>query len=109
MDEMKTSKKCWVLGVGKPYDFVPEGGTESITGCKLAYIGTDDLTKPQTDEESGIIGIMPQKYTMPPTFYDSVKAIPLPCLADITFAIKLETGGAKVRIADISFIVPNKK
>ena len=104
MDEMKVTKRCYVLGVGKPYDFIPEGGTEPVKGCKLAYVGTDDLSKPYIDEESGNLGHMPQKYTMEPSFYDTVKNVPFPSLADITFAIKLGTSGTKVRIADISFV-----
>ena len=108
MDEMKVTKRCWVLGVGKPFDFIPDGKTESVTGCKMGYIGTDDLGKSYVDDENGILGVMPQIYKMPPTFYDSVKNIPLPCLADITFAIKLETSGAKTRIADISFVTSKK-
>lgn len=107
-DEMKTSKRCWVLGVGKPYDFIPDGGTETIKGCKFFYVGTDDITKPHVDEENGSIGYIPQKITMEPAFYDSVKNIPLPCLADITFAIKLETGGAKVRVVGVDFVTTKK-
>lgn len=108
MDEMKTSKRCWVLGLGKPYDFIPDGGSESITGCKMYYIGTDDINKPHVDDESGAIGHIPQKVTMEPSFYDTVKKVPLPCLADITFAIKLETSGAKVRVAGVDFVLPKK-
>ena len=109
MDEMKTVKRCLVLGLGKPYDFIPDGETKSITGCKMFYIGTDDINKSSVDDESGAIGYIPQKVTMEPAFYETTKNVPLPCLADITFAIKLETSGAKVRVAGVDFVQPSKK
>lgn len=108
-DEMKTTKRCIVLGVGKPYDFIPEGETESITGCKLAYLGTTDLTTPVFDDESGLHGIMPQKIRMDPEFYEATMNVSMPCQADITFSIVLGGSGAKVKISDISFIEAEKK
>ena len=109
-DEMTTSKRCLVLGIGKPYDFVPTGQTESVKGCKFYYLGTDCVDKPHYDDENGIIGHIPQKITMAPSFYDSIveRGIQLPCLANITFAVKFETGGTKVRLAGIDFIVDKK-
>lgn len=101
---MNTVERSLILSVGKPYDFVPEGEKESICGCKVFYIGAEDILKKVFSEEDGTLGYFPQKVTMPPEFFNSAKSVGLPCYADITYNIKLTSKGTDVDIVDIKFV-----
>lgn len=100
---METTKKCLILSVGKPYNFVPDGSTEAINGCKMYYVGADDIMKKATNEEDSTLGYFPQKITMPPVFYDKAKSVGLPAYADVTYNIKLTSKGAEAEIVGVIF------
>lgn len=101
---MNLVRRSLILSVGKPYDFIPEGQKESISGCKMYYVGCDDIMKKEISEEDETLGYFPQKVTMPPNFYQTAKAFGLPCYADITYSIKLTSKGTDVDIMSVEFV-----
>lgn len=108
-DNQKITIDAIVLAVGKPYDFIPEGQTENVYGCKLAYIPTSDINVPYYDEETEIIGHYPQEVRMEPEFYQQVKdSVQLPCKAKITFDILFKTSGVRTSLSNIEFVKAEK-
>ena len=105
---MQVKNRCFVLSVGKPYNFIPEGETEPLTGCKMYYLGTSDVLKTFVDEENGSLGHFPQKATMPTEFFDSVREVGLPCYADITYDLRFTSKGTDLTISSVDFIKNDK-
>lgn len=101
---MEVKQRSLILSVGKPYNFVPEGETEALTGCKMYYVGTDNIANTYVDSENETLGYFPQKYTMPTEFYEVAKNVGLPCYADITYTIKLTAKGSDVSITSVNFV-----
>lgn len=105
----KIIRKGVVLGVGKPYNFVPTGKTEAVMGCKVCYaVGTmEDLSKPTYDEHTDILGFYTQEVNMPPEFYDVAKPHGVPCNCELVFELVVKTSGIEPVLTSINLLKPN--
>lgn len=92
---MNQKTKILVLAVAKPYDMIPEGSLERVSGCSMQYIMTDDVTRVQYDEDTGEVGYIPAKEKMPKEFYETAKSHGLPAYAEAVFGMK-SSGGKNV-------------
>lgn len=101
---MEIKERFLVLACGKPYDFVPDGETEALTGCKMYYVGCSDVSKKFVDDETGTLGYFPQKATMPTDFFSKCEKVGLPCFADFTLNVKLTSKGSDVSIKNVDFV-----
>lgn len=106
---MLVKRKSLVLSVSKPYNFIPEGETEPLVGCKMFYVNAENIAETIVDEETGGLGYFPQKETMTPDLYDKAVAVGLPCYATFTLDIKTTAKGYDVDIKDVEFLKPNAK
>lgn len=50
---MNQKTRILVLAVAKPYDMIPEGSLERVSGCAMHYVITDDVLRTQFDEDTG--------------------------------------------------------
>lgn len=101
---MQLKERSFILSVGKPYNFVPEGEKEPLVGCKMFYVGASDILQKHEDTDDCTLGYFPQKETMPPEFYEKAIEVGLPAYADITYDIKLKSKGSDVHIVAVEFI-----
>jgi hypothetical protein len=92
---MNQKTRILVLAVAKPYDMIPEGSLERVSGCSMQYVMTDDVSRIQYDEDTGEVGYIPAKEKMPKEFYDIAKNYGLPAYADAVFGMK-SSGGKNV-------------
>lgn len=92
---MNQKTRILVLAVAKPYDMIPEGSLERVSGCAMHYVITDDVSRDQFDEDTGEVGYIPAKEKMPKEFYEIAKAQGLPAYADAVFGMK-SSGGKNV-------------
>lgn len=58
---MNQKTRILVLAVAKPYDMIPEGSLERVSGCAMHYVITDDVSRDQFDEDTGEVGYIPAK------------------------------------------------
>lgn len=93
-----------VIGLGKPYDFVPDGSTEHLTGCTMWYLPTGDLTTSHEDFDNGFLGYAPLKQTMGVDFYETVKKVGLPCKARVEYGMKSSGGKMALYIKGLNFV-----
>lgn len=101
---MQLKERFLVLACGKPYDFIPDGETEALTGCKMFYVGCSDMSKKFVDDESGTLGYFPQKTTMPTDFFAKCEKVGLPAVAEFTLDVKLTSKGSDVIIKSVDFV-----
>lgn len=92
---MNQKTRILVLAVAKPYDMIPEGSLERVSGCAMHYVITDDVSRTQFDEDTGEVGYIPAKEKMPKEFYEIAKTQGLPAYADAVFGMK-SSGGKNV-------------
>lgn len=93
-----------VLSVGKPYNFVPEGSTETLSGATMWYIATDDIKTKKFDPDSEVIGCVPLKQNMGVEFYNVVKEVGLPAKARVEYGMKNSGGKQVLYIKGLDFI-----
>lgn len=101
---MQLKEKFLVLACGKPYDFIPEGESEALTGCKMFYVGCGDISKKFVDDEKGTLGYFPQKAIMPTEFFAKCEEVGLPAFANFTLDVKLTSKGSEVSIKSVDFV-----
>ena len=101
---MNQKTRILVLAVAKPYDMIPEGSLERVSGCAMHYVITDDVSRTQFDEDTGEVGYIPAKEKMPKEFYEIAKAQGLPAYADAVFGMKSSGGKNVFVIKKLDFI-----
>ena len=101
---MNQKTRILVLAVAKPYDMIPEGSLERVSGCAMHYVITDDVSRTQLDEDTGEVGYIPAKEKMPKEFYEIAKAQGLPAYADAVFGMKSSGGKNVFVIKKLDFI-----
>lgn len=101
---MNQKTRILVLAVAKPYDMIPEGSLERVSGCAMHYVITDDVSRDQFDEDTGEVGYIPAKEKMPKEFYEIAKAQGLPAYADAVFGMKSSGGKNVFVIKKLDFV-----
>lgn len=100
---MNQKTRILVLSVAKPYDMIPDGSIERVSGCSMQYVMTDDIARTQFDEDTGEVGYIPAKEKMPKEFYEIAKAQGLPAYADAVFGMKSSAGKNVFVIKSLEF------
>lgn len=100
---MQVPERSLILAVGRPYDFVPDGETESKSGCKMFYVGAENIGQKKINDDK-TLGYFPQKVTMPFGFYEIASQVGLPCYADVIYEVDLTAKGAEANVVDVKFI-----
>ena len=102
-------EKIIVLSVGKPWAIKDEKTDKiSMEGCSMWYLPASDLTKTE-DVDSGVIGVQPLKESMGVSFYEVVKKIGLPAVANVTYGMKNSGGKQVLYIKGLDFVNEDKK
>lgn len=94
----------YVLSVGKPYDFTPEGQTNSLSGCTMWYISTDDINAKKYDVDTEQLGCTPLKQSMGVDFYNIAKEVGLPAKAKVVYGMKNSGGKQVLYIKGLDFV-----
>lgn len=92
-----------ILGVGRPFDIEAKDGRSALSGCSMHYIAKDSTDVKVYDNQTGEIGLIPSKQTMPTEFYNAALKVGLPAPALGTFGMKSSGGKFNLFLKEIKF------